>query len=368
MPASNFGIPINSAPYPDQEMPLGRGQILNSSSFDKRESRKSAPAADNFEDDTSNNLGTQPQSGEARNSAGIPSQTSVPRHHSNGFSSAGISHLHEGNSRGQPFTHNSKQRLENLKKVQSELRLTSDDDPRLPMEDDFPHFISLKIISNDIDEPLEHAIILLHHRGCTEESLESLARRLNKRQHNSAYILLRGFHTVYPADCGYCWADSQDQQYEDFCNTSEKILMNVIKDCLVSKCNFNPKNIMLVGHGQGGMAALAIAASWDEIELGGVVSIGGRMPSNAPAQTKAKTPALIYYAELGNIIPSALQDIKENFKYVDSESRKGTQDTIPESEELSPMLAFFAHRLEREEWEKQAIISFGASTFACSLL
>lgn len=77
---------------------------------------------------------------------------------------------------------------------------------------------------------------------------------------------------------------------------------------------------MLVGHGQAGMAALAAAASWDQIELGGVVLIGGRMTSYAqlPAMAKAKTPALICHAELGDFIPSALQNIGEDFIYVDS--------------------------------------------------
>lgn len=255
-----------------------------------------------------------------------------------------------------------KQKFENLREKQKELRLKSDGTPRLPTRDDFPHSVSIKIIPNAIDEPLEHIIILLHQYSGTEEFLESLAMRLNKRQPNSAYVLLRGVEPVEPGNCGYHWADSQSHHDVGFSKTSEIILTDVIRNGLVSKCNFDPRNVMLLGHCQGGMAALATAASWDAIELGGVISIGGPMPVYAqlPAAVKAKTPALIYHAELGDVIPSALHQIKENFMYVDSETRSGAHDTIPESEdELKPILAFFAHRLEREEWEKQAIMSFG---------
>lgn len=168
-------------------------------------------------------LRLEPQSSGARSSFSIPLQTSSgPRNHSNGFSNSGVSRSQERNSRNHSVTRNPIWRLEYLKAMQSELRLTSDGDPRLPRRDDFPYFISTKIISNDIDKPLKHAIILLHHYGGTEGSLESLAKSLFKRQHNSAYILLRGFQSVDLGNCGYHWAETRNQYNEDFCNINEK--------------------------------------------------------------------------------------------------------------------------------------------------
>lgn len=124
-----------------------------------------------------------------------------------------------------------------------------------------------------------------------------------------------------------------------------------------------PSNIMILGHCQGGMAALAMVGLWDEVEFGGVISIGGPLPPDVqlPSAVKAKTPALILRAELGDINPSALNRIKETFVTVDVETREGAHDTVPDQNALRPILDFFAHRFHREEWEKQAIVSFGES-------
>ena len=74
---------------------------------------------------------------------------------------------------------------------------------RLLMLNDFPHSIHVKIVSHGIDERLEHVILLLHHFEGTEDFLESLAKRLHRRQPNSAYILLRGIEPVHPENYDY---------------------------------------------------------------------------------------------------------------------------------------------------------------------
>lgn len=121
---------------------------------------------------------------------------------------------------------------------------------------------------------------------------------------------------------------------------------------------------MILGHSQGGMAALAMVASYDGIELGGVISIEGSLPSyvQLPSTVKAQTPALILRAKLGEIDPPALQRIKDTFVTVDVEIRDGPYDKkLDTADVLRPILDFFAHRFHREEWEKQAIVSFGES-------
>lgn len=224
--------------------------------------------------------------------------------------------------------------------------------PRLPTQADFSPPISLIISQEEPDEPIEHIIIYLHEIGGDELSLkelEKLAQRLKKRLPRSAYLIIRNVQSYRE--------DSKSPEDEE---SVKALLTNVINRVLISKCNFTPSNIMLVGRCQGGMTALATAALWYRTEFGGVISIGGSLPSltRLPPEVKAKTPALI----LRGTHPSALQRIKETFVTVDVDTRGGADDTLPATkEDLRPILDFFAHRFHREEWKKQAIVSFGES-------
>lgn len=256
--------------------------------------------------------------------------------------------------------------FENLRRSQHNLPPTPDNLPRIPTKADFLPHISMTIYPDDlndpVDDPVEHIIIYLHQFGGDEKSLGRLARKLRGKLPRSAYILLRGIEPVSPGHNGYSWADLPSQRNEGFLNINQSLLVDVIQNGLISRCNFKPKNIMVLGHCQGGMAALATVATWDQVEFGGVISIGGPLPTyvQLPVAVKAKTPALILRAALGDVHPSALQRIRETFENVDSETRPGAHDTIPEKlEELRPILDFFAHRFHREEWNKQAIVSFG---------
>lgn len=254
-----------------------------------------------------------------------------------------------------------KQNFDILRRSQGEIPSKSIGSPCLPIKADFHPSISLLISPDELDEPLEYLIIYLHQFGGNEASLEILARRLKRRLPNSAYILIRGVEPAPSQINGYHWADPQTQTKEGFLNASRSLLTDVIKNVLISKCSIMPSNIMILGHCQGGMAALATVASWDGIEFGGVISIGGPLPSyvQLPSEVEAKTPALILRAALGDINPSALKRIKDTFVNVDVETREGAHDTIPDQDALKPILDFFAHRFHRAEWGKQAIVSFG---------
>lgn len=256
-----------------------------------------------------------------------------------------------------------KQNIDTLRSLQRDLPSKSNSAPRLPTQADFSPSTSLAISQDELDEPVDHIIIYLHQPGENDTSLETLARRLKRRLPRSAYILIRGVEPVASGSNGYHWTDSQSQWDEGFLNACRNLLIDVIKNGLVSKCNIMPSNIMILGHCQGGMEALATVALWDEVEFGGVVSIGGPLPPyfQLPSTVKAKTPALVLRAERGDIHPSALRRIEDTFVTVDVETREGTHDTIPDQNALKPILDFFAHRFHREEWEKQAIISFGES-------
>lgn len=359
---SGVQIPVNSPAHVSQDAVQGSRQISSVNSVPLPDDIQREEATLNLQSQFTNEVSLDESQKDAARSSVSDASPENLRRHQRLNTSLGTSQSSARTPRNLSPSSQLKWEFEDLRDKQRQIRLIPDGTPRLPTRNDFPHSICVKIVSHEIDEQLEHVIILLHLYTGTEDSLESLAKRLNRRQPNSSYILLRGIEPVNPGNSGYHWADSPSQHDEGFCKTSDTILIDVIKGVLVSRCNFKPRNIMLLGHCQGGMAALAAAASWDETELGGVISIGGPMPAytRLPADVKAKTPVLIYHSELGDVIPSALQQIKDNFVHVDSATMPGNHETVPESEdELKPLLAFFAHRLEREEWDKQAIISFG---------
>ena len=253
-----------------------------------------------------------------------------------------------------------KRECEELRNKQEELQIYIDGPPRTPLPADFPRVLSMKIVNSV--QPVESCIILMHNLASSEASLERHVEVLRSKQPQSAFILLRGVQLIEPGNSGYHWADANGMMGEGFIRTSRVILEDIIRDGLIAKCGFPPRDIVVLGHGQGGMAALAAIACWNSIEFGGVVSFGGPMPGYAqlPLNVKAKTVALIYGATHGDITPSALQQIKENFSFTDHHISPSGYDTVPVSDkEIAPLLEFFAHRLKREEWKRQAVISFG---------
>ena len=257
-----------------------------------------------------------------------------------------------------------RQELEDLRQRQESARILVEGSPRTPQRADFPPSLSMSIVAPDTEDEVEHCVVLLHQSTGNEESLGDLAKSLRRSLPESAFVLIRGLQAVRGGNSGYHWADAPWEAR--FIQTSTVILDQVIKDVLMSKCRFQPQDIVLLGYGEGGMAALAATASWQGFELGGVVSIGGPMPDYVQLEpgVRAKTPALIIGGALGEMNAAALQLIQKTFIYTYTDIRKGELDLIPETQEqLKPLVDFFAHRLRREEWKKQAVISCGMIIF-----
>ncbi|KAL9003436.1 MAG: hypothetical protein Q9188_003686 [Gyalolechia gomerana] len=199
--------------------------------------------------------------------------------------------------------------------------------------------------------------------GGSELSLKNLALDLNQEHPETSFLLLRGLETVPSSNNGYHWADPAGEWDDGFLKASETILMKVIKASLISNCGFAPRDILVIGHGQGGMAAMAIAALWNDVELGGVVSIEGPLPSyiKSDSTKRIKTPILAMGGSLGNLSSDrALDYIKARFICVDTCILNGVHDNVPDpkKEWTKPLVDFLAHRLRREEWNKQAVLSF----------
>lgn len=266
-----------------------------------------------------------------------------------------------------------KQYFEHLRGEQ-EVIPSNADPRRLPTRADFPLSISLKILQpiEDEDDHIEKVVIVLHDYTGTERSLDNLSRRLQKHFPESALLLLRGQEGVPSGNSGYHWADPGSGTDGSFVNACRLLLLDVVKNSLVAKCGFNARDIIILGHRQGGMVALAAAACWETVEFAGAVSVGGPIPNCAqlPSGMKAKTPVLVLGGVEGDINPAALRRMQMTFCHVTHDLRLTSQDTVPESRELvkpllKPLLSFLAHRLRREEWTKQTILSLGELPLAC---
>ena len=251
--------------------------------------------------------------------------------------------------------------VQDLKRRQEGVYLNSGGSPLFPKRKDFPE-LSITILDRVIDVDVRNCVIILQDHSKAENSLNSLALRLQKALPESVFILLRALQSTTSSENATNDVLAEGNGLNTvFLKQSRTILVDVIKNGLIAKCHFSPRDIIILGHCRGGTAALAAMSLWEETEFGGVISIGGAMPpfTSDTLTSKAKTPALILSGELGNVNDTALKKIREHFIYVESDIRRSSNDGIPKAEDMGILLDFFAHRLKAEEWTKQAVISFG---------
>jgi predicted esterase len=156
---------------------------------------------------------------------------------------------------------------------------------------------------------------------------------------------------------------------------STELLKILIKESLVDNCGYAPRDIVIFGFGQGGMVALsaarkshislsyihfltgtlavAIQSSATDAntpELGGVISIGGALPSEAPAGlvSKCKTPVLICAGQDRSVVTSTAEDkLKRLFEFMEIKRYRKSGDSMPSNrDEMMPIMQFFARRLK----------------------
>jgi predicted esterase len=233
--------------------------------------------------------------------------------------------------------------------------------PRLPAKVDFPSSLTLDIIPPSSGQPV-NVLILLHGLGDTNKSFTSLGKNLNLPE--TACISLQGPNPIPPIFTGsdapaFHWGDDVlfderkgEIELDAGFNTASKILLeSVVKEVLIGKCGYPARNILFLGFGQGGMAALqAVAkAGEEEAEFGGVVSIGGRLPASfsESAKGKSKTPILVLAGSRSSeITRSAVDGLKERFGEVEYVKWVKGDDSMPRNrEEMLPIMKFFARRL-----------------------
>jgi predicted esterase len=126
------------------------------------------------------------------------------------------------------------------------------------------------------------------------------------------------------------------------------VLDKVIREGLIGKCGYKPREIVIFGFGQGGMVGLQAAVELACEELGGVVSIGGRLPSSLSLRAKkSRTPVLICRAARASAVTdSAVSKLKDAFEFVEIKDWKKNGDGMPSNrDEMLPIMQFFASRL-----------------------
>ena len=157
---------------------------------------------------------------------------------------------------------------------------------------------------------------------------------------------------------------------------STELLRIVIKETLLEKCGYAPRDIVVFGFGQGGMVALSTArkslgfsptrvrtltillivaiqssaADATSGELGGIISIGAALPSEAPAGlvSKCKTPVLVCAGQDRSVVTSTAEDkLKRLFEFIEIKRYRKSGDSMPSNrDEMMPIMQFFSRRLK----------------------
>jgi predicted esterase len=227
---------------------------------------------------------------------------------------------------------------------------------KLPTGSDFPH--PLHAVLHSTPKPT-NAVLFLTGLGDTSQNFSSFARALNLPE--TLCITFQGPTPLpLPFPEGFHWCDDLlvDQRSGDldpfagFSKSTQLLAQEIIEQVLVSKCGFKAREILLFGYGQGGMTALATAKAFKG-ELGGVISIGGRIPSSCMLVSgpKIKTPVLLLGGSKGSIaLGDTGKSTKGTFEHVEHHQWKKADDNMPKNrEEALPMMQFFARRLRSQK-------------------
>jgi len=205
--------------------------------------------------------------------------------------------------------------------------------------------------------------------------------------------------TPLPFDLdGFHWGDdilfdetTGEMDYDSgFTKSTQLLLEKLIHQCLMEKCGYRTREVLLFGFGQGGMVALDVAARLEhgiqpskafepspqtggslkmgptehkpsnatgdtsdgfgsQEGLGGVISVGGYVPHTIPPHKNGKyrSPILLCKAKSKSAVKeyhtNRLKDLFQDVQVVEWEK---AGDSMPRSrEEMMPIMEFFSRRL-----------------------
>lgn len=232
---------------------------------------------------------------------------------------------------------------------------------------DFPTSLVLSITPPPaLSSHTTNVLILLHGLGDTSVSFTSLGKQLALPE--TTCISLQA-PTPLPLELGgFHWGDditfdqaSGQMDFDTGFNKAVKIIkQDIIENGLIKKCGYKAREIMLFGFGQGAMAALATAASVAE-ELGGIVSIGGPLPSLNLFAKAVKTPVLVLGGSSSTLITrTALDKLKAAFQNVEYQKWNRARDGMPRNrDEMLPIMRFFARQLRSRAGVPEGSVEVG---------
>lgn len=270
--------------------------------------------------------------------------------------------------------------------------------PRVPLPTDFPPRLTLSITPPPFPthQPL-NVLLLLHGLGDTHAPFARLATQLALPE--TVCLSLRA-PAPLPFDLGgFHWGD--DILFDDsatgnagpieydsgFAKACKVVGEEVVTNVLLQKCGYQTTDVFILGLGQGGMVALALACKFhnnnsnatDSAEnnarkaeaeaeaeagaLGGVISIGGSLPSSCAAETKGKvgTPVLALGGRTETLMTQEkVEGLRRIFRQVEHVKwgRKG--DGMPRSrEEMMPVMRFLAEKLRSRRGVPEGAVEVG---------
>jgi len=247
---------------------------------------------------------------------------------------------------------------------------------KTPVLTDFPSPLTVAIsypnnngIYSTSMTPSPNILLLLHGLGDSTASFSSLGRGLNLPETtcitiqapNSLPLDLVGFH--WGDDVMFDTATSGLDMDAGFSRAVKLLVEDVVKKVLVSHCGYQLREILMLGLGQGGMAALAAArdigrpssllsSMASSSSLAGVVSIGAPYPLSASTVgPKNHTPVLLVAGSgFTTVTEVAVQRTRENFEFVELHRWARHGDGMPRNrEEMLPVMQFFARRLRSRQ-------------------
>lgn len=239
---------------------------------------------------------------------------------------------------------------------------------RVPTTSDFPAHLQFHITLPPPSAPrATNVIILLHGLGDTLTPFINLAEQLNLPE--TTCLALQA-PIPLPFDLGgFYWSDEltfdQVSGAMDPDSGFDKVLKmigrDIIQEGLIGGCGYTLREIMLFGLGQGGMAALAVAASMSEDELGGIVSLGGPLPASCLGVRDVKTPILVLGGSSASMITrTALESLRKTCKRVEYHKWKRVGDGMPRNrEEMLPIMRFFSRRLRSQSGVPEGSVEVG---------
>ncbi|KAL9612716.1 MAG: hypothetical protein Q9167_002707 [Letrouitia subvulpina] len=262
--------------------------------------------------------------------------------------------------------------------------------PRVPLPTDFPPHLTLSITPppSPTHQPL-NVLLFLHGLGDTHTPFTRLATQLALPE--TVCLSFRA-PSPLPFDLGgFHWGD--DILFDDsatgaagpieydsgFAKACRVIGEEVVQGVLVQKCGYRTTDIFILGLGQGGMVALALACKLHNNNatestassagkagagaLGGIISIGGFLPSSCAVEDKGKlgTPLLALGGKAETLMTEekveGLRRVFGQVKYV-KWGRQG--DGMPRSrEEMMPVMRFLAERLRSRRGVPEGAVEVG---------